>query len=87
MPELPIVGRMMHMPVLSVVFEAVFEKGGEADFWLIKYNRAEELGYDGLRKEYAPYANFEAWKNVISLLAIRAWCLIMRRCRSALIIC
>ena len=76
-----------HAGSFPLSFEAVFEKGGEADFWLIKYNRAEELGYDGLRKEYAPYANFEAWKNVISLLAIRAWCLIMRRCRSALIIC
>lgn len=52
-----------HAGSFPLSFEAVFEKGGEADFWLIKYNRAEELGYDGLRKEYAPYANFEAWKK------------------------
>lgn len=52
-----------HAGSFPLSFESVFEKGGEADFWLMKYNRAEDLGYGGLQKEYAPYANFAAWKN------------------------
>ena len=44
-------------------FEAVFEKAIHADLWLIKYNLDEELTYDGLRSEYTPYENFDAFKN------------------------
>lgn len=52
-----------HAGSFPLAFETVFEQGGEADYWLIKYNRAQEISYEGLRSEYAPYANFAAWKN------------------------
>ena len=44
-------------------FEEVFEKGGPADYWLIKYNSAEPLTYDGLRRDYEPYRRFAAFEN------------------------
>lgn len=46
-----------------LAFETVFEQGGEADYWLIKYNRTREMDYRDLENEYAPYAHFAAWKN------------------------
>lgn len=44
-------------------FESVFEKGENADFWLIKYNQVKEKNYRELKEEYSPYANFAAFKN------------------------
>lgn len=52
-----------HAGSFPLAFETVFEKGGEADYWLIKYNRAQEISYEELKGEYAPYANFAAWKK------------------------
>lgn len=52
-----------HAGSFPLAFETVFEQGGEADYWLMKYNRAQEMGYQDLKSEYAPYANFAAWKN------------------------
>ena len=52
-----------HAGSFPLAFETVFEQGGEADYWLMKYNRAQEMGYSDLKSEYAPYANFAAWKN------------------------
>lgn len=48
---------------IALPFESVFEKGKEADFWLIKYNRAQEMSYNDLKDEYPPYANFDAFKK------------------------
>ncbi len=44
-------------------FEKVFEKAIHADFWLVKYNQAEDMTRNDLRKEYAPYEHFDAFKN------------------------
>ena len=44
-------------------FEQVFERGGEADFWLMKYSSSHLLSYDDLKKEYLPYINFKAYKS------------------------
>lgn len=46
-----------------LAFETVLDQGIHADYWLIKYNQATDMTYDELRTEYAPYANFDAWKN------------------------
>jgi len=44
-------------------FETVFEKGQDANFWLIKYNQAKDKTYAELEEEYAPYAGFRAFKE------------------------
>lgn len=44
-------------------FEAVFDQGQNADFWFIKYNQAVDKTYHELAKDYAPYANFAAFRN------------------------
>ena len=44
-------------------FETVLYKGQKADFWLIKYNQKQDKTYSELKKDYSPYANFDAWKN------------------------
>ena len=46
-----------------LAFETVLDKAIHADLWLIKYNSTGELTYDGLRAEYTPYENFDAFKN------------------------
>lgn len=52
-----------HTGSIPLSFEGVFERSGNADFWLIKYNRVQDWTYADLEKEYAPYANFAAWKK------------------------
>ena len=44
-------------------FESVFEKGQDADFWLIKYNANNDMTYADLAQEYAPYARFKAFES------------------------
>lgn len=48
---------------LPLTFEAVLDKGGDADFWLIKYYSPNELTYEGLKREYKPYSYFKAFKE------------------------
>ena len=43
-------------------FEEVYERGCDADFWLIKYAAAGNLTYADLKAEYQPYENFKAFK-------------------------
>lgn len=59
------VGKEIDQQVGSVgwPFETVFEKYGDADFWLIKCNRPRDMSYEDLKKEYAPYSKFAAYKN------------------------
>ena len=45
----------------AMQYENVYEKAVHADFWLIKYDDEKEMTYDGLRAEYKPYANFDAF--------------------------
>ena len=44
-------------------FETVFDKGHNADFWLIKYNQPTDKTYKEIAQDYAPYKNFSAWKE------------------------
>ncbi|MCC8133419.1 MAG: ABC transporter substrate-binding protein [Tannerellaceae bacterium] len=44
-------------------FETVLDEGIHADFWLIKYNMAEDMTYKDLRGEYNPYENFDAYRK------------------------
>ncbi len=46
-----------------LAYETVYDKAYAADFWLLKYNLAQDMTYDGLRSEYTPYENFDAFKN------------------------
>ncbi|MEG1659518.1 MAG: ABC transporter substrate-binding protein [Bacteroides sp.] len=52
-----------HSGSVPLAFETVFDKGQEADFWLIKYNQPVDKTYGELEKEYAPYANFRAFRT------------------------
>ena len=53
----------MHSGSVPLSFETVFDKGQHADFWLIKYNQQTNKTYTELANDYAPYKNFDAWKN------------------------
>lgn len=44
-------------------FESVLEAGGDADFWLIKYNRPTDMTYADLSADYSSNAYFSAYKN------------------------
>ena len=52
-----------HSGSLSLPFESVLEKGGEADFWMIKYNSTIPFTYADLLAEYHGYAALKAFKN------------------------
>jgi iron complex transport system substrate-binding protein len=46
-----------------LVFETVLDQAGHAGLWLIKYNQESEMSYRELRSEYAPYENFDAFRQ------------------------
>ena len=46
-----------------LAFETVLDRAIHADMWLIKYNQSGDMTYGDLRAEYAPYENFDAFKN------------------------
>ena len=48
---------------LPLSFESVLDRAGDADVWLIKYNRGQDMTYADLRAEYAGYAEFKAFKQ------------------------
>ncbi|MDO5569936.1 MAG: ABC transporter substrate-binding protein [Bacteroidales bacterium] len=48
---------------MPLSYEEVFEKGSEADFWLIKYNATMPLTYSALKDEIPLNAKFKAWKE------------------------
>ena len=52
-----------HSGSVPLSFETVFEKAGEADVWLIKYNRTHDMTYADLRADFAGYAGFKAFKE------------------------
>lgn len=52
-----------HTGSVPMAFEVVLEKSGQADFWLIKYNRPEDMTYDGLKAAYGANVHFAAFKN------------------------
>ena len=52
-----------HSGSVPLTFETVFDKGQNADFWLIKYNQAIDKTYKELEQDYAPYTGFRAFKE------------------------
>ncbi len=44
-------------------FEAVYDKAAEADFWLIKYNRPQDMTYADLAAEHEGYTRFRAYRE------------------------
>ncbi len=52
-----------HSGSVPLAFETVFDKGQNADFWLIKYNQPANMTYRQLAKEYRPYSGFRAFKQ------------------------
>jgi iron complex transport system substrate-binding protein len=48
---------------LPLPFETVLDKGGDADFWLIKYYSPNDMTYESLKREYKPYSYFKAYKE------------------------
>ena len=43
--------------------ETIFDKAVDADFWLIKYHQKTDKTLSEIRKDYALYANFKAFKD------------------------
>lgn len=52
-----------HSGSLPFPFEVIFEKGQQADLWLIRYNQPVDKTYSEMKKEFAPYAGFRAFKE------------------------
>lgn len=52
-----------HSGSVPLAFETVFDKGQDADFWLIKYNQAVDKTYSELKSDYAPYSGFRAFQE------------------------
>lgn len=48
---------------LALSFEEVFDKGVDADFWLIKFNSATPLDYTQLKNNFPLNARFKAWRE------------------------
>lgn len=46
-----------------LAFEQVLDEAGNAQFWLIKYNKPYDLTYGKLKEEYVSYSYFDAYKN------------------------
>lgn len=46
-----------------MAFETVLDRAIHADLWLLKYNQPVDMTYGELRSEYAPYENFDAFKQ------------------------
>ena len=52
---------------VPLAFETVFDRGGNADIWLIKYNQPQDKTYSELERDYAPYARFKAFQDSKSI--------------------
>lgn len=52
-----------HSGSIPLAFESVFDQGGDADLWLIKYNQATDKTYRELAQDYAPYSGFRAFRE------------------------
>ena len=52
-----------HSGSVPLPFETVFEKAGDADIWLIKYNRQRDMTYADLQADFVGYTGFKAFKG------------------------
>ncbi len=52
-----------HSGSVSLPFESVLERAGEADVWLFRYSSDHDITYDELRAEHHGYNQFKAFRN------------------------
>lgn len=52
-----------HSGSISLPFETVLEKAGEADVWLFRYSSSHDITYDELISEHHGYSQLSAYKN------------------------
>ena len=52
-----------HSGSISLPFETVLERSGEADVWLFRYSGNHDITYDELLSEHHGYNQFKAFKN------------------------
>ena len=52
-----------HSGSISLPFETVLERAGEADVWLFRYSSDHDITYDELLSEHHGYEQFRAYKN------------------------
>ena len=52
-----------HSGSVPLAFETVFDKAGDADVWLVKYNRDRDMSYTDLEADYIGYTGFKAFKT------------------------
>ena len=52
-----------HNGSVSLPFESVLEKAGEADIWLFRYSSDHDITYDELRSEHHGYNQFKAFRE------------------------
>jgi iron complex transport system substrate-binding protein len=52
-----------HSGSVSLPFESVLEKAGEADVWLFRYSSDHDITYDELRSEHHGYNQFKAFRE------------------------
>ncbi len=52
-----------HSGSVPLAFETVFDKAGDADVWIIKYNRDRDMTYNDLQADYIGYIGFKAFKT------------------------
>ena len=76
-----------HSGSVPLAFETVFDKAGDADVWLVKYNRDRDMTYADLEADYIGYTGFKAFRPGMSMVVIRRKFLSTRRLRSVPIIC
>ena len=55
--------RDAHSGSVSLPFEAVLEKAGEADIWLFRYSSDHDITYKELLSEHHGYNQFKAFRN------------------------
>ena len=53
----------VHSGSVSLPFEAVLEKAGEADIWLFRYSSDHDISYQELLSEHHGYNQFRAFRN------------------------
>lgn len=54
---------LQSLGTVPLPFESVLEKGQNADVWVMKYNKPQDMSYKDLANEYSGYENFRAFKN------------------------
>jgi len=53
----------VHQGSVSLPFESVLEKAGDADIWLFRYSSDHDITYDELGSEHHGYNQFKAFRN------------------------